>query len=519
MKIRALAAALALSAPVSLAALAPAEAAAPSLSVTWPEAVRFNPDTTEYVVDVQVDEAAEVHLVMDQYWGYGFEDIVVTGSGPVTLDFPGDGAWGLSVTACLQGDCSSSQRTVEVQRDLDVQAGLGDRIAGPRRDARIFVGVGELSFEGIVEVAWTLSPQGQPEVTAASGSSTLPQQYELARIPDLRLPEGSPDGTYRLQVGLRMQTADFGLLEGSLTTSIRWDSQAPDPVGFKLSDTVFYPVDDGYRDSVRVKLDRGGRSGNDLSVVVRDASGVEVRRARVFRGFTFDGRDGKRVLPAGRYTVELTTTDAAGNSSSTSRQVTLRPEERFWQEVGRTFKASQLLVERFVGRCGSLVTSPRGQRKGSLGYCSDSRCADSSQGTVSTVLGVTLPTAFQGRYRSFRVTVVGGAARKPRRSFAQLSYYLPGSEDYGYGRTLTREQGAHRGRKVEDARAVVVAPKKSPSAYWSIGVAGGAWYDIRSFKVEMQRQVLAVPGSSRTMSRTASEARTIAEPSGAPGPG
>mgnify|MGYP003915229585 CR=1 FL=1 len=525
MKIRALVAAVALSAPVALAAVAPVQAAAPSLSVSWPEVERFNPDTTEYVVDIQADETAEVHLVMDQYWGYGFEDIVVTGSGPVTLDFPGDGAWSLSVTACVQGDCSSSQRTVEVQRDLDVQADMSDPvIAGPHRDAQVLVGVGELSFEGALRVAWTLSPKGQPEVTAASGSANLSQTYDLLRIPGLRLPEGSADGTYRLDVLLSMETVDFGVLEGTMRATVRWDSQAPSPVGFTLSASEFYPEPDGYRDTVKVVRER--RPGaDDLTVVVTNSNGKVVDRSRpgtLSRGFTFRGRDGRRgadVMPAGTYTIELITRDTAGNTASVSRPVTLRPEALRWIPTTTTFRATDLLVQEFESQCGSVVRSPRGRPRGSLALYTKSGCGYPRDTVVAAVFGARLPDSFGGDYQSFQVSVAGGAARGAHGSEARLRYFDQARDQYAHSTVLGSSRGKVRGKAVKKPAGLVASPRKNPTVYWSIDARRGTRFEVTSLTVKVKRQVLAVPDSSRRMSRTASEATTIAEPSGAPGPG
>ena len=523
MKLRLLLAALVVSLPASLLVAPAAQAATPALQVTWPEHTRFNPLTTDYTIAIEVDPDAELTVRSRNVHGYYSAYHSLPPSGLLTIDFPADGIWEIAISACRGSDCvHTSSPTLRVQRDLDVQVDHGSLVAGPQRDFRIGVGVGEMSYEGRLQVAWSLAPEEQPDDVVASGVADLPQTYDLLNVPGLRLPEGSGDGRYLLDLRLSMQTADFGLLEGSYSTVARWDSTAPTPVGFTLSGSVVYPALDGYLDTITASFDR--KPGADMvTMIVTNEAGGEVERSRpgkLLRGFTFGGRDSRRrPLPPGPYSIELVTVDQAGNSSSVSRQVTLRPEVLTWTTTSTTFPATKLLVDTFAGSCSSLVRSPKGRPRGAVGLYSDQACRQPRESTVAAVFGARLAGSYKGRYRSFRVSVDGGAARRAKGSTAELSYYVRSRDKYDYRTTLRSKQGRQRGPAVDNVAALVVDPIDNPSLYWSIATGGGNRFDVSTITVEVERQVLALPSSSRSMSRTASEANTIAEPSGAPGPG
>jgi hypothetical protein len=520
MKLRLVLAVLITAVSGAVLAVPPVGAAAPSLTVTWPEATRFNPDLTDYTIGIETPaDEISVYIFNPRVGSFFIE---TPPSRQVLVGFPADGEWMVSVNVYSEGGHSSEERSVEVYRDLPVVVSERQLDFGPQRDADIRVNVpGPTGLTADLE--WTLVPDGQPDVVAASGSGTVATGTEtFSRLRGLRLPADSPDGRYVLEVRLTSQSEDFGLLEGQASSRALWDAQAPEPIAFTLSGADINPARDGYRDSVKLKL-ASGPGRNELFVRVINAGGQVADEypvgARGRLTSTFNGWSGGKPLPAGAYTVQVVTIDAAGNEAIRSLPIRLHAERLIWQEVGRTFKASKLVVERYVGRCGSLVKSPKGRPKGALGYYSNAKCGNSREGTVATVLGVRLPVAYEGRYRDFRVTLVGGAARSARESRAQLAYYEPARKRYRHRGTLTSKQGRHRGHLFGNADDMVLDPTTSPAVYWSIGVGGGDRYEISTFTVEMKRQVLALPSSVRRMSRTASDANTIAEPSGAPGPG
>jgi hypothetical protein len=104
---------------------------------------------------------------------------------------------------------------------------------------------------------------------------------------------------------------------------------APDTVdatGVGVNYGTFYPVKDNYRDALRIS----GARQEKIAVTIRiyNAKGKRVAlvtRALASGGYAYDwnGKDGKALLPAGKYRIVQTLVDAEGTTTSVTRYANL----------------------------------------------------------------------------------------------------------------------------------------------------------------------------------------------------
>ncbi len=276
---------------------------------------------------------------------------------------------------------------------------------------------------------------------------------------------------------------------------------------------------DGYRDDLRMFI--SGERLRSLYVEVLDSDGQQVRRtlgpttkgpAGVSARFT--GKVGGKMLPEGDYTWRVSATDEHGNSTVIDRPFSLSHKQIRSEKFTRTYEAASTVVDTNVGRCSTLKKRPRG----GLGYYSQTSCSRPEDSTVLTVNGVYVPKSFNGSWDNLRVTTNGGGATGRRDYLVVFNRDRHGNDEF---RTVHRGgSGRHRNPLHHREGEAVRAPRQGGSGPALRPVGGRAHRRQPLRRGQLHRgDHPHGPQLSRSMSRTASEANTIAEPSGAPGPG
>ena len=141
----------------------------------------------------------------------------------------------------------------------------------------------------------------------------------------------------------------------------------------------------------------------------------------------------------------------------------------------------------------------------------DDPCAKRNGSVVITVHGGWLPPSVGGYPGRIQLSPTAGAreARDPLTSCTDG--WVPLDEFLGRSQ-LDGNVGVHTVSEVAP-RDVVRTYKRQHWVYWQLGLTDGSRYDVKSFTITTPYYVL-IPSTSRT----ANDAKTMAEPSGAPGP-
>lgn len=288
-----------------------------------------------------------------------------------------------------------------------------------------------------------------------------------------------------------------------------------------VSFAKFFPADDGYRDTTRIRFAVADAfdTAVDVHVEITDASSGLVDDDDVLGMATgtagvvsWDGTDGEFApVGAGTYTVTLTASDAEGNTSQPAATTVTLDEGRL---VTKTYKnsitAKRSIVEKDVRRCGDLRGPVRGWRQ-SLGYYANARCNRSGVASVAaTVNGMYVPKAYEDAdrgsfYKNITVKTYGGNARQRPGAEGYLQYWNYADQKWFAGTTMGSRVGNHAGA-TKAAKPMVVPNDDKPYVIWSMLTANGHWYDVKKFSVVMKYQV---------MKRPAVEAPAV--PSGVPG--
>jgi hypothetical protein len=164
-------------------------------------------------------------------------------------------------------------------------------------------------------------PVGTVALNPATGIATLATAFAIGTHSITAYYLGGPDclpSTY----------TDYEMLEVTDDTAVAASSLG-------LTPKTFYPVKDGYRDSVAIRGTLGERAR--VVIRIRNAAGTLVRtrdlgtRAAGAYSWAWTGRnDLGRLLPAGRYTVTQRITDTAGNTKSWTGTVNLSRKSLHW---------------------------------------------------------------------------------------------------------------------------------------------------------------------------------------------
>lgn len=273
------------------------------------------------------------------------------------------------------------------------------------------------------------------------------------------------------------------------TTALSVDVDGPRPTAVTPTLSTFYPVEDGYRDEVDVRLtveDAGLGAGTATGGVIRvvDADGKVVRRfgrSALADGFTFawDGRTAKGEIVPGRYTLEAVLTDDAGNrAKATSPAVTVLGKELVRKSVTRTVSARSSLVRNDSGRCSKLRLPAVHGWRGSVGYLSQATCQGTASGSsrvAAGVHGLRVPRAV--RYHRVAIAAYGGASKKGTGDRAGLHFFgnqgLLGDTAVLRPKVGWHAAGGRLGSKM-------VSPQRY--VYWAVSTGYGQRYDVKRFR-------------------------------------
>ena len=161
-----------------------------------------------------------------------------------------------------------------------------------------------------------------------SDEANVPSVFEWNGLDD----EGKrcEDGTY--SISLRV-TSKNGNVTSTSPQSVVIDRKAPEIAKFNVDYTIFNPNGDGKKDEV--KFDIKTSTEDVWKVSIKNEKGKEVVQKVWTKNpvnFAWDGTDsnGSKLID-GNYTVELSSTDAAGNTTSASNIVSIdtRPVKAF----------------------------------------------------------------------------------------------------------------------------------------------------------------------------------------------
>lgn len=459
----------------------------PPPEVAWPSVTRFNPTLTTYTFTVDDTAASDSG---DLYAVWGLERSLIPHQGEFTMTFAEDGWNRIEVERCVAEVCTPTGVTsdlLNVRRSAVVSA---HTVEGLSRELTVTAGY-SIDLEGSLESGrwWVTTAGGGPEVV--SGPLTT-NQFQVA------LPEGTPDGEYLIWAEGTVNTADYGtLVAAPFSTQFTIDRTAA--TAAVSIPTIFNPVVDGYRDVLRYTVTPNEHMGS-VEAQVFGPTGAEwtwpaamVAGAGEAVAFDWDGRSAFNgsLAPEGTYTVRISLLDAAGNTSTINRFVTLDHARLQTRTFRRTVSAAGSTVDKHVGRCSVLRRPSLRGWAGSLGYYSNKRCrAGSAASQVTTVNGLLVPKAFQGKYKTLSISTYGGAARGYPRSGLGFGI-LRASDDSLVGlRRLGPALGAHSGGSFA-ASGLVHGKSTTPAVFWAAGTGGGQRYDVKNFTVTLTYTVLA----------------------------
>lgn len=256
----------------------------------------------------------------------------------------------------------------------------------------------------------------------------------------------------------------------------------------------FYPVKDGYRDTIAFTPSLGPDHQVPAKVEFIGATGRAVRTlsgATLVDGspFTWTGRNASGdLVPAGDYRVRISTVDDAGNTSTfTSTAFTLSHQRLVEKAWTGTLSAEGSWVGQENGSCSS--TRHPGLRgwNGSVGYYSQSRCTgrDDRSRLAVGIHGMTLPKALS--ISDIRLQVYGGATRAGTDSWGSVNWFDNAgnilSRTYGTGPKATWHFGGApaAGRVLWDDHRTI---------YWAMVVGSGDRYDVALYRVHATLHVL-----------------------------
>jgi hypothetical protein len=314
---------------------------------------------------------------------------------PVILPLTAEGASSISVLRCSSlapNVCRPTGLThpVEVNRVLAAY--------GHSTPSNFNADVAPLTLAFEVQEGLTQSFTFDWQVTTWAGVDVP----EVGGVVDNLTPDGNgrmatpvdvsalPDGQYRILGRLSYSDSSFGEVGRGLTMgSFTIDRVAPKLGSAAFSSPSLYPYKDGFLDNVSLEI-RGADGNTTVRVRVTDQDAVLVRSmSKAVQGqradFTWDGTDGSgQTLPAGTYTMNAYSLDAAGNTSAPATwTVTVVRQRLSWTRFVHTYTASETLTQVHVGTCSSVVKPSSYRWKGSIELQSESKCNRSGAPAVA----------------------------------------------------------------------------------------------------------------------------------------
>lgn len=496
-----------------LLSVVPASVSAATTPIAWPEETILNPHATPYTITV--DDAGGVGTLIARWTVASgqWREVVLPHEGEVILPFAetftDNHHTDVDVYRCPgsvfdAGSCAVASASqflhiyVEADTNLDHVSGA---ISPTPRSVPFFY-----HPPGLGTTSWRL--------LAADGTVLQAGVTPLGSGGDLVLsvPPGTPEQSGTLEMTIALDGTAVGALEGTQVLPVRMDGVAPSPPVVATTGTVVYPWGDGYLDDVRVTVSTAGAS--HLKIVAENtATGAVHHRLattldeRQSIATSFAGRDYRgRILPAGSYRLRVVATDDAGNASATlSEPIEVRAERLIEKRWTRTVPAAKTIIKKFVGACSTLKKPASRGWRGSLGYYSATTCRRPQQSYVQVVHGLYVPKGAFDKYTRLRISVTGGPSRGHDGSYLILGYYSDSNPWRFTNRSVLRGSGVgtRRGASVVGGqvnRLVHDRFEDRPFVAWSTGLTAGSRYDVKSFTIQLTRQVLELPDSRRAAS-------------------
>ena len=503
---------------IGTAPAASAEDPAP-VTVTWPEVTQFNPTQTSY--EFTVTNNGTGHLFYS--FGYANEYVWEVPAQPlpgtdVTMDFT---QWSqhqgvIKIWSCTgedwadDGSCTEAARSPQLAEYSSFL--LGDhqgtpmpRGAGPNQTKIYYAPQPPMVTEPTI--TWELlNTDKRPFVPAVTGVVSAAEldtspDSDISKLP-YTIPTGRPSGQYFLDVRMSADDPVFGHLEGSFGANddlitVNLDSDAP-VLNVRKTDPVIYPVSDGYHDGLTI---RG--TTNELTTgtfEVTNAAGQRVYRSTGHRmsddinsnyygAPSWSGRRDGKIVPEGRYHLEYTAADSAGNKSTWTGSVAVSHKSLQWTTFKRTVSAKDSLSAKpYVGACSTLASRPQG----ALGFYSQTRCKGSvERSAVISNHGMYIPKAYQNHYDWLQVTLNGGPDTGSSSNYMVLGYISPRTGKMIYESVLRGGNGAHPAQRMNVTdRVIFDRSTDKPFIIWSNGLTAGSRYNVRSYTVQVRYQAL-----------------------------
>jgi hypothetical protein len=268
------------------------------------------------------------------------------------------------------------------------------------------------------------------------------------------------------------------------------------PVDMTARFRVFYPAQDDYRDYFQVKLFESPKTDElmrDIDFELTDSAGNVILADRgdpyelAHDGLVYFGWDGRYVeraglYPEGNYKITATVVDSSNDRKVLTREFRLDHARWRYKAWRRTVSAARSVIDRDVGRCGSLKRPARPGWRGSLGFRTR-QCAARGESYAATAHGIFLPKPPPEGYDGVRLNMWGGNARSSR--YAPLSYgYLRNDNQWLTGLSYESRVGRHRGHFEGDEYIRGLAPGgRRPHFIWSASIDRGWDYDVKTFTV------------------------------------
>lgn len=494
----------------------------PAVAVTFPELTMFNPDVAEYAVDIADTASYRAFAVVEYGSGQPATWAELVGSGPHAIDFTmtdvresarvriifcdGDpfveGTWPFQ-----PGNTTVECPTSAIGPVLVLWTAV--HMNPPNEHYRQTLGPNKpfnfqydpWSWGG--EIAWRVL-DGDREIASGSQPNTGSSQLFLGDQPGF-----AQHALYDLELTLRTDDPNFGPMSGTAVYPISWDSEVIGDAELgvlKSSDdwlatNEVYPVEDGYRDTIFIwarSLDVGTIRG-----VVRDPEGNVFDLGSETAGpmgafLSFGGFDPSLPPPIeGTYAADVTLIDRALNEKSVQLEFEVHAErtvQRLWK---RTISAEQAAVRGRLSRyCGWFKKPARSTWTGSIGYRTRDDCRGSIAGRMNRIV---MPESVNDRYGAVRVTATGGRAigvDSSRLNIAVSRIGHAGATAYTSRFVADGRYGKHPGpwmeEMVSDPAYEVFQPWEIQewALYWYASARNGDDYDVRSFTVEVEYDVL-----------------------------
>ncbi|MBF4160910.1 hypothetical protein [Nocardioides acrostichi] len=475
----------------------------PTATVTFPDITTLNPDTTDYVVQVEVDGYDTVQARWPSHYA---EPQTLDAHGGTTIEFPRDGSGPVLVYGCIASACDE----IGVGPEVTVHRTLGlwppsRTLRSPSQATALHLQISWRLPEGTVgEASWSIVPAATPEAAALTeGSGTVDLQADW--LGEVSVPvdlSDLPEGDYLARVDVTADVDGYGPLASAVEAPIVVDDTPPSITAVRLYEDHVYPERDYYLDFASFSATWSGETERAYEVL--DGDGTVVAgdtfvhdRAKWYPRTKYPNR-----IDAGVYTLRLVATDEAGNTARVvAGQVRVTPKKRLRQVVTvRQMSAKKVLGGTHVDRCSQLRSPSTHGGAGSLGFASLTRCRTASQSVVAAGFGAYLPDSFtptqktrRSRYSGLQISLLGGPARDAGRDPYLVMAYTDLHDRLLGKRTFYEGYGRHDLDKLARGITRVVRHDRRSDRYyvwWQAGLAAGSRYDLQKFRIQVKRWVL-----------------------------